>query len=142
MGILDSVCVFDKESPKQNKKHTYINSMYDTDKNIIIELFKDKKKVPKKDFLLLYDDRKTLLGNKLKQNDIFVEILVINTTGILTNNFINISFKYITKQEINDVAKTYTIIDNDRRIPLLVESKYMDSSKYVEYRNKIYKQFL
>lgn len=160
MSILEKYVVFDdsqtppktkrKTKPKKSNKkdisikenNTPINSVFELTVDALNNYFKRAKKVPKKDFNQLYKGRKTLLGSLLKENDIFIEVAVINTEGIDINTFLSISFRYVSKREIKDVSKKYVIIDPDRRYPLLVESKYMDMIEYVNYRDKIYKQFL
>lgn len=157
MSILDDYVVFEDNpstpsKPKKSKNSikkthicenkTPINSVMELTIESFNKYFKDAKKVSKKDFGISYKGKKTLLGSLIKENDIFIEVSVINSEGILSNKFISIGFKFVAKREIKEVSKTYVILDEDRRIPLLVESKYMDMSEYSDYRDKIYEQFL
>jgi len=164
MSILDEIVVFEDESstltkkntkssnkkskPKKSKPKKYdkfdgpINSVYELTLEQLNVYFNDIKKSSKKEFNLLFKGKKTLLDSLLKENDVFREFAVINTEGILSNKFISIGFKYVAKREIADLAKYYVLLDVDRRVPLLVESKYMDLLEFSEHRDKIYKQFM
>ena len=129
----------DKQKPN---KPILINSVYEMTVEQLKVYFKNTKKIPKKDFNLSFKGKKTLLGSLLKENDIFIEVGVLHTEGMLSNKFISMGFKYVAKREITELSKKYVILNADRRVPLIVESKYMDLPEYNKHRDKIYKQFL
>ena len=138
---LSDILEFDTpHTPPKKQKKQYINALYDFTLDKLKMYFVDIKK--KKDFNILYKGRKTLLGSLLKENDSFIEFGVVNVEGILTNKFISLSFRYVAKREIKDIAKMYIILDTDRRFPILIESKYMELPEYNKHRDKIYKQFM
>jgi len=128
-----------KQSPSEN---VHVNHVYEMTLSQLEQFFENKKKLPKKTFNFMFKGKKSILGSLLKENDIFLEVAVLNVDNVFTTKFISMSFKFMAKRELKAVSKKYTIIDPDKRYPLLVEAKYMDLDEYSKQRDKIYKQFL
>ncbi len=103
--------------------------------------FENKKILGKETFNAIYKGKKTLLGSIIRPTDKIVEVCLVDAENAGTCRFISIRFKSVAERELTKVSKQYMSLDNSRRVPALVELKYMNNSLYETHRQKIVDQF-
>jgi len=119
-----------KSKKKKVKKQTDFLSKY----------FKFKSKIKKDDYIV-YNGKKTILGSLIKNNDTVVEVLLINGDDIEGGTrFISVTVTYVALRETGETEDKYVSLDDSRRIPLLIDKKYINSVEYD--MSEVYNQFL
>ena len=128
--------------PKEVEKVGIITEVDNTQTKITLTRhFENTKKVSKDTYTTVYKGKKTMLGSLIKPTDKLIEICFVDASNAGSCRFIGINFRYIAERELETVSRRYMSLDNSRRVPALVELKYMNNSLYEKHRLKIVEQF-
>ena len=138
---LDDFMVYDDDDTTSTSNDNSSVHYDNGTEEFLTKYFSEKNKLGK-DGYTVYKGKKSLTGSLIKQSDKVVQALLVNAVDAINTKFISVTFRTITEREIKKVTKKYISLDNSRRIPLLVERKYMEQMKYSEHRQKIAEQFL
>ena len=138
---LNDILVYE-DTVKETVEEEVVEVHHDDTEATLRRHFKDICKLSKDTYNLLYKGKKTILGSLVKQSDKVLEVCYIDGKHAPSAKFISVTFRLIAEREISKVSKSYISLDNSRRVPVLVESKYMENDKYYEHRQKIVEQYL
>ena len=108
---------------------------------ILEKYFENEQKIGKSVYETVYKGKKTILGSLIKSTDKVVSVMKIMGDTIINAKFVSVSPKFITERELKTVAKKFVAINESRRLPLLVEAKYICSEDYAKHRQEVYDQF-
>jgi len=105
-------------------------------------LFDKEDKLGKVIFDAMFKNKKTILGDPIRFTDKVVSVLEIMPDTIMSEGFTSVSPRLTVNSELKMVAKKYVSVNPDRRVPALVEAKYMNSEHYPKHRQHILNEFL
>jgi len=126
---------------RKNKKDDTPAVKYKVNADFLLKYFKLKRKLKKDDYIV-FSSKKTILGTKIKSNDKVIEVIMVNAHEAASVKFISVTCRFVVERELKETSKIYMSLDDSRRVPLIVERKYMEDDSFYEHRMNIIEQFL
>jgi hypothetical protein len=109
--------------------------------NTFKRYFESLDRIGKDAYNVVYKNVKTILGNPIKSTDKVLSVLSIIPGTITSESFISVSPRFVVEREMKLVAKKYVSVNGTRRVPVVVEAKYMNSEHYPKHRKNILAEY-